>query len=646
MFLLVSVLWLVLLSCEKKEDSGEAGENVSEMTAISRDEAAMAEEETPDFSSPASVDETLVVDSIPEEVIWYTSKPGIWGSSRAKQGGTFREAITEFPQTFRTLGPNANGSFRGVIGESPGLLEKNPHTKEWIPALATHWAAAADGQTAYYRLNKNARWTDGTPITSADYVFMLEMMRSEHIQAPWYNDYYTNNITDLKAYDDYTISVTANVPMELDILIDSTTVGPRPKHHYNGVISENFVDDYQWVFEPHAGAYYLDTFEKGEIIIMRKVKDWWGHVYDYNKHRFNFETIEYQVITGGQDVIESYFYNGEFDKYLLIIPKKWEESENQDNIINGYIDRYYTFYIPIEGIRGFCLNVQAPIFRDVNVRRGLYYSLNVQKMIDTVLRGAYSRYHNIGLGHVFAGVNFDNEEIRKPDFDPAKAGELFSLGGFDTIGADGIRANAAGERLQFELLYSSDGHTERLAVIKEEAKKAGLEVNLKLMTEGLFATVREKQHEAWWGGMTTSSRPSYWQYFHSDNAHKPQTNNFFGYANPEMDKLLDAVRDESKLNKKAELTKQIQQIIHDDAVIVPSYYVPYTRAASWKWIRYPRWLNMRYDDSTFYAYRRAFQSTSGYQWFDEEIYAETTKALTSGKALEARTYILTTYKKD
>ena len=265
-------------------------------------------------------------------------------------------------------------------------------------------------------------------------------------------------------------------------------------------------------------------------------------------------------------------------------------------------------------------------------------------MIDTVLRGAYNRYHNIGLGHVFAGINFDNVEIRKPDFDPEKAEELFSAGGFDTIGADGIRVNAAGDRLEFELIYGWNGHTERLAVIKEEAKKAGLEVNLKLMQEGLFAVVLEKQHEAWWGGMSTSSTPSYWEYFHSDNAYKPQTNNFFGYANPEMDKLLDAVRNESDLNKKAELTKQIQQIIHDDAVVIPFYYVPYTRAASWKWIRYPKWLNMRYDANTFSPYSGSFHSAVGYQWFDEEIHSETIKALTNGEVLEARTFIVDTNK--
>ena len=319
---LILVLSFVFFACEKRENSSDPAGDVTEMSAIARDEAAMEAETAPDFSSPSYVDESLVVDSIPEEVTWYTSNPGVWGSSRAKPGGVFRTSITEFPQTFRTVGPNSNGSFRSVIGLSPGVVGENPDTKEWIPALATHWAAAADGQTVYYRLNKNARWTDGVPITSADYVFLIEMMRSENIQAPWYNDYYTNTIIDLKAYDDYTISVTANVPMNFDMLIAATSVAPRPKHHYNGVIPETFVDDYQWTFEPHSGAYYLDTFEKGEIIVLRKVKNWWGHEYDHNRHRFNFETIEYRVITGGQEVVENYFYNGELDCQSLIIPKK------------------------------------------------------------------------------------------------------------------------------------------------------------------------------------------------------------------------------------------------------------------------------------------------------------------------------------
>lgn len=635
---LTAVLLVLLTATLGAFASGQTEGATTVGDAIAADEAAMAAETRPDFSSPQFEDPSMQVDSIPEEVTWYTSEPGIFGSSRAKQGGTFRTYVPEFPQTFRTVGPNSNTAFRGYLLTSPGLVEINSETKEWMPALATHWAFGEDGKTAYYRLNPNARWNDGEPITSEDYLFLLEMMRSENIQAPWYNDYYTNQVVDIRAYDDYTISVHANVEKAPDDLIYSTSVSPRPAHHYNGEITETWVDDYQWVYEPTAGPYAMGDYQKGEYITFEKVEDWWGYEYDYNQYRFNIQTIEVRVITGGRDIVKNYFFNGELDNYALIIPQDWADSESVENIAKGYIDRQYAFYVPLQGVYGIMLNVQAPVFEDRNVRYGLYYAINIDKMIDTVLRGEYARYHNIGLGHVFAGIQFDDNTIRVPDFDPEKAAEYFEMGGFTEIGADGIRVNDAGERLSFELLYSAPHHTERLSVLKEEAKKAGLEIELNLMQEGMFTTILEKQHEAWWGGMSTSLYPSYWQYFHSSNAFDPQTNNFFGYASDEMDRLVDAARDTGDLEEKAELTKQIQQLVHEDALVVPSYYVPYWRGAAWKWIRFPGWLTQRYHDD-FYDPITGTSGYVGYMWIDEDIRDEVMQAMKDGVTFEPRTFI-------
>ena len=42
-----------------------------------------------------------------------------------------------------------------------------------------------------------------------DYIHTLEFMRSDKIVAPWYNNYYSEQILDVKKYDDHTISVTS-----------------------------------------------------------------------------------------------------------------------------------------------------------------------------------------------------------------------------------------------------------------------------------------------------------------------------------------------------------------------------------------------------------------------------------------------------
>ncbi len=124
------------------------------------------------------------------------------------------------------------------------------------------------------------------------------------------------------------------------------------------------------------------------------------------------------------------------------------------------------------------------------------------------------------------------------------------------------------------------------------------------MQQGSFTAVREKNFQAWWGGMATNVYDDYWEYFHSKNAADPQTNNFWGYANPEMDKLLDAFRATADLATKADLDKKIQRMVDQEALVVPNYYVPYFRGGTWKWVRFPAWLDTKYHDDFFEPVRR------------------------------------------
>jgi len=626
---------IIAVGCAKNNSTARNFKNL-----YADEKAILAEKDKQnDFTSPQIADTSFKVSEIKEDIIWYTSNPKTFGSARAKSGGTFHSFIDEFPPTFRSVGPESNHSLRDVINNNVPLVEINPETKEWMPAAATHWAYSKDGRTVYFKLNESMMWSDGVPVTADDYLFMYSMMRSPNIQDPWYNEYFTSQIISLKKINDYVIAVTLNEAMAPDDLLYNASVTPRPAHFYqNKPIPANYTELYNWNPEPVTGPYYLAEFTKGETLIFKKVPNWWGHVYEYNKYRFNFDAVEYKVITGGNDVVREYFFRGALDVFYLIIPQEWVNTQNNPAVTSGYIDRYFYFYVPNDGIHGVFLNTKAFPFTNKDVRIGLYYALNMQKMIDTVLRGEYTRYHNIGIGHVFAGIAFDDDTIRYPGFDPVKAIQYFEKAGFTKIGSDGIRYNEKGQKLSFELLYSSPNQTERLTVLKEEAKKAGLEINLKLMQSGSFSLVREKKFQAWWGGMTTSLYPDYWEYFHSENANKPQTNNFFGYASKEMDDLLNAFRSEKALEKKAELTKQIQRLVYNEALVIPSYTVPYIRIAAWKWIRFPVWISFKYWDDF------ADPIFNGYMWIDEGIKQEIEQAMASSQLLDAQIYLNDQYK--
>jgi len=91
-----------------------------------------------------------------------------------------------------------------------------------------HWAFGKDKKSMYFKLNPNAKWSDGKPVTAADYVFTLEFMRSPHIVAPWYNDYFTQEIDSVIVFDDYTIAV-VGTKAEPDLHL-KLGINPTPRH--------------------------------------------------------------------------------------------------------------------------------------------------------------------------------------------------------------------------------------------------------------------------------------------------------------------------------------------------------------------------------------------------------------------------------
>ena len=105
---------------------------------------------------------------IPDNLVWEDGMdlPDI-GSPKAKKGGTFNEYIGDFPRTLRFVGPEANGAFRKYMMDNNAMSLTMPHPNDLsrhIPGLAKSWAISEDKSTVYYKLDPEARYSDGVPV--------------------------------------------------------------------------------------------------------------------------------------------------------------------------------------------------------------------------------------------------------------------------------------------------------------------------------------------------------------------------------------------------------------------------------------------------------------------------------------------------
>ncbi|MBN2401348.1 MAG: ABC transporter substrate-binding protein [Spirochaetes bacterium] len=588
-------------------------------------------EETEDDNDAPELDYSI--HELPGGIRWITNeKFKTFASPDAKKGGIYNNYIDSFPLTFRTVGPDSNNSSRSFfLNNQLSLLEVHPNTEEPVPSLATHWAFDKDGKTMYFKLNKDARWSDGVPVTADDFIYTLEFMQSKHIQAPWYNDYYTKEIDNVIKYDASTISVSA--PKKIPDLWMRITISPTPKHFY-GKLDKNFVKKYNWKIPPNTGPYKLATYSKGKYLIFERKKDWWAQDLKYFKNRSNVNTFKLLVIRDNNIAYE-YFKKGEIDSFMANFPEIWHEKGKEALFKNGYVHKIWFYTDTMQPTYGFYLNMDEDIFKDKNIRYAFAHAINFEKLNRNVLRGDYERLHSYFTGY----GEYTNKTIRAREYSIDKAGKYMQKSGWKR-GKDGIwQKNMM--RYSVTVTYGSPQFTPRMLVLQEEAKKAGIEFKLEsLDSSASYKKVMEKKHQvnfSGWGG--GGLRPSPWQSFHSENAHKPQTNNHTNTDDPEMDKLIEAYDNSLNAKERIRLSHKIQQKIHEICAWVPLYQVPYTRSFYWRWIKMPEPAGTK--NSTSLA---GDPAGVGIYWIDEKAKKETLKAMKEGKTFEPVTIIDKTFR--
>lgn len=593
------------------------------------------------------------LDDIPAGLTWtHNSHLPEIGSDDARKGGTLYGALQDFPRTLRRVGPDANGSFRPYILDDvamrlarrhPNVTEIGPEGHYYMPELAREWAVDNENKTVYVRLDPSARWSDGGPVTSDDYLFMFFFFHSSYIRAPWYNNWYTEMYTNITKYDDLTFSI--SVPeAKPDMNSRVLDLIPSPRHFFKE-LGEDYVERYQWRFQPTTGAYVIkdEDIKKGRSITLNRQTDWWAKDKKFLKNRYNYDRIHLTVIRDIPKMFES-FKRGDLDGTgLTNLPEyNYEKLPDSDpDVQKGYIHKV-TFYNEIpRPSYGFWINQAKPLLDNRNIRVGIHYASNWDRVIKEYFRGDYIRMNTTADGY----GEFTHPTLKAREFNIDRALEEFAKAGFRQRGPDGILVNQQGQRLSFTLSTGYRTFQDMLTIIKEEAAKAGLEFRLEVLdgTAG-WKMAQEKNHDITFSALNVSPEmyPRYWETYHGDNAYdvpwlgdgvtpnpdrqiKTQTNNLQSIAIAELDKMINAYRKSDDAGEMRRLAFRMEEILYEDASFVPGFVQPFYRAAYWRWLRYP-------DDFNVKLSRGAGEYFLA--WIDEDLKRETLEARKSGKAFE------------
>ncbi len=626
-----TLLLMLLAACSKEDNRFPPYDNTAEVEA-----AWKAKPDLYRFKTPAD---------LPQGLKWEGDHPEYpdMGDPAAKKGGTFNYDMGNFPPTLRITGPDASNNFRSEHFDNVelGLVAKHLNLDKWIPCLAKEWALSDDRRTVYFRLDPDATYSDGVKVTVEDYFMQFYISLSKHVQDAYTTDYFNKEFEAITKYDDHTLSITLK-DVKPDPLL-TANMGPMPRHFYRE-FGDDFPARYQWRKMPTTGAYDIraEDVKFGRSISLTRVKNWWAKDKKFYRYRFNADRISYRL-AANMDTVFELFRQGKIDHFYstaqMLPPNYWYDKGDIPELLNGYIERYSFYNEFPRPPRCLYLNQSKPMLDNQDVRTGLSYAIDMDKVISVVLRGDAQRMQSAWSGY----GRFVKPDLKALPYDPVKAQAHFAKAGFAKRNARGVLENAEGKPLKFTVTIPNMALFTQAALIwKEGSIKAGVELEIESIDfTQLGKKVREKEHEIVLIAYGTEPPyPHLWEYFHSENAweknadgsyilkdgqkvKKGDTNNLTMTDNADLDKLINLERKASNEEEKRKLCWQIQEIVQQSRCQIPTWEVPLYRYFHWRWLRWPKDGNLKTTREALDAY---------VWWIDDDIKAETQAAMREGRS--------------
>ena len=584
--------------------------------------------------------------TLPEGIVWETNYDDpLIGSPDAIRGGTFNYLLGAYPLTFRLIGPNANDAFAGWNRQFTmyfRLVLRHPVTDNYIPWLATHWSVQDDGRTIYFKLDPDARFSDGEPITADDYVFTWKMWASEHVIDPYYNTYGERAYESVDKIDDYTLRVvgTRRSWRPLFDYAADLPLWPTPAHAT--VLDEDWVERTNNEPQLAIGPYVVTEVSRGESVTFERIEDWWGDGKHYFQGLFNFDRIHLRVVPPGREL--DYLRRGEIDLMPEGTARIWNEEYTFDAVRNGWLRRARVFVDTPSGVSGLHMNLEAPIFQNKNFRKAIQHLFNFERLNSNLMFDSYFRQVSF-----FEGTEFANPDLTPYDFNPILAREYLERAGyrrpedirsdnlfggiwnalkgilFTRKDTDGILVNEQGERASFSVIYASPTFARHLTVMQQEYRRAGVDMRLQLLEPGTaFERGLERKYEMIQTGRVANIYPDPRQYLHSDFLGTTNNNDIWGFGTEEVDGLIEIYEENLDPEARLEAMHRIDEIVHEEAFYLPFWMAPYHRIVYWDYLQFPE----------FYLPKRA-QSPTEFMvfWIDPEKKAALEQAMANGEAL-------------
>ncbi|MBD7965619.1 peptide ABC transporter substrate-binding protein [Fictibacillus norfolkensis] len=452
-------------------------------------------------------------------------------------------------------------SFEVMNNVMEGLYRLDKDNKP-TPGVAEKHEVNEDGTVYTFKLNPNAKWSDGSQVVAKDFVYAWQkaltpdtLSEYAYIMGPVKNanaiqtdgDPLYGKVDQLgvKAVDDTTLEVTLEAPAPYFLgLTGFATFYPQKEEFVKKQADKYALESNTLLYN---GPFVLNEWKHNEGWQYKKNDNYW------DKDNVMLDEINVKIVKDVATGVNLY-ETGQTDIAGLSMEYVDQYKDNDDLYTRGEATVFF--------LR---LNQKSEVLKNANIRKAIDMAYDKQSMVDVLLNNGSTPAYYLVPGEFTPGP--DGEDYRKTngnfgEYNLEKAKELWATG-LKEVGKDSV---------ELELLnYDSDGAKKMGEFFKNQLEKnlPGIKVSIKaqpfkqkldLETKGEY----DFSYAGW--GPDYQDPMTFLDMFVTDGAH-----NQMAYSNPEYDKLIEGAKKETDEKKRWQMMLDAEKVLFEDQAISPLY---------------------------------------------------------------------------